>query len=90
MPARKSYEFIQRLKDNPPEIWHQGKRVQDLTTEDGFAGGVKSLAGLYDYQWQHQDTMLFDSPSTGDKVARSFMIPRTKEDLQSIGDAMQR
>lgn len=90
MTARRGAEFIQRLKDNPPEIWHRGKRVEDVSEEDGFAGGVKSLAGLYDYQWQNQDIMLFDSPSTGDKVARSFMIPRSKEDLISIGDAMQK
>ena len=33
--------------------------------------------------------MLFDSPSTGDKVGRSFMLPKTQEELISIGDAMK-
>ena len=90
MPARTGTQVIQNLKNNPMEIWHRGQRVQDMTTEPGFAGGVASLAELYDLQWAEEALMLFDSPTTGDKVARTFMSPKTKEELASIGDAMQR
>ncbi|MCA9949066.1 MAG: 4-hydroxyphenylacetate 3-monooxygenase, oxygenase component [Anaerolineales bacterium] len=90
MSARTGEQVIKKLQEQPMEIWHRGTRVEDITTEPGFAGGVQSLAGLYDLQWQEPDTLLFDSPSTGDKVGRTFMIPKTKEELMSIGDAMKR
>ncbi|MFQ5421654.1 MAG: 4-hydroxyphenylacetate 3-monooxygenase, oxygenase component [Anaerolineae bacterium] len=90
MGARTGVQVIQKLKEQPMEIWHRGRRVEDITNEPGFAGGVNSLAELYELQWQEAEKMLFDSPSTGDKVSRTFMIPRTKEDLQSIGSSMQR
>jgi 4-hydroxyphenylacetate 3-monooxygenase len=90
MGARRGEQVLQKLKEQPMEIWHRGKRVKDMTTEPGFANGAASLAELYDVQWQEPDTMLFDSPTTGDKVGRSFMIPTTKEELMSVGQMMQR
>lgn len=88
MGARRGKDIIQKLKDQPIEIWHRGHKVEDITTEPGLAGGVKSLAELYDVQWQDPDTMLFTSPTTGDLVGRSHMIPRTKEELQGVGAMM--
>ncbi len=90
MAARTGKEFIDRLREQPPEIWHRGKKIRDVTTEPGFANGVKSLAGLYDMQCEEKNGMLFQSPSSGDPVARSFQIPKTREELVGIGDAMQR
>jgi len=55
----------------------------------GGQGGVEALAALYDLQWAQADTMLFASPSSGRKVARSFMIPRTQDELLSISKAMR-
>ena len=72
------------------EIWHRGRRVTDVTTAEGFAGGVRSLAALYDLQWREADLMLFDSPSGGGKAARSYAIPQTQAELTAVGDAMQR
>ncbi|RMG97462.1 MAG: 4-hydroxyphenylacetate 3-monooxygenase, oxygenase component [Chloroflexi bacterium] len=90
MGARHGADVIQRLQEHPMEIWHRGHQVQDVTTEPGFANGVKSLAELYDVQWEEPDLMLFDSPTTGEKVGRSFMIPKTKEELMSVGRMMKR
>jgi 4-hydroxyphenylacetate 3-monooxygenase len=90
MGARRGEQVIQRLQERPIEIWHRGRRVQDVSTEPGLAGGVAGLAELYDVQWQDPDTMLFDSPATGDPVGRSFMIPCTQEELVSVGNMMYR
>jgi 4-hydroxyphenylacetate 3-monooxygenase len=90
MGARRGTDLIQKLKEQPIELWHRGRRVEDITTEPGLSGGVASLAELYDLQWQEPDVMLFDSPDTGDKVGRSFMIPRTQPELQSVGAMMLR
>ncbi|HEY3296823.1 MAG TPA: 4-hydroxyphenylacetate 3-monooxygenase, oxygenase component [bacterium] len=89
MPARHGADVLRRLRENPAEIWHRGERVKDVTTAPGFANGVHSLAALYDLQWEHPSEMLFESPATGDKVGRSFMIPRTKDELKSISRMMK-
>ena len=90
MGARRGKDVIQKLKEQPVELWHRGKRVADVTVEPGLANGAASLAELYDLQWEDPDTMLFDSPTTGDKVGRSYLIPRTKEELMSVGAMMMR
>ena len=90
MGARHGQQVIEKLKDQPIELWHRGRRVTDVTREPGIAGGVRSLAELYDLQWRAPDVMLFDSPASGDKVGRSFMIPRTQAELASLGEMMMR
>src|SRR5260221_3440383 len=90
MGARPRKQVLEKLKDQPIELWHRGRRVTDVTREPGIAGGVRSLAELYDLQWRAPDVMLFDSPASGDKVGRSFMIPRTQAELASLGEMMMR
>ncbi len=90
MGARRGEEIIRRLKENPVELWHRGQKVEDITTEPGLANGVASLAELYDVQWEDPETMLFDSPSSGDKVGKSFMVPRTRDELMAVGRMMAR
>ena len=51
MPARTAEQVIQRLKEQPPALYHRGKKVEDITTEPGIMNGVHSLASLYDHQW---------------------------------------
>ena len=87
--ARRAAQVLQRLREQPPALWYGGALVKDVTTHPALRGGVHSLAALYDLQWQHAATTLFDSPTTGHKVARSFMMPRTHEELHGITLAMQ-
>ncbi|MCB8945082.1 MAG: 4-hydroxyphenylacetate 3-monooxygenase, oxygenase component [Ardenticatenaceae bacterium] len=88
MPARTAQQVIDRLQEQPPAIYHQGKLVADITTEPGIKNGVYSLASLYDHQWQHPEVSLYASPTTGDQVGITHKIPRTKEDLRAVGKAM--
>ncbi|MGB0386255.1 MAG: 4-hydroxyphenylacetate 3-monooxygenase, oxygenase component [Ardenticatenaceae bacterium] len=88
MGARTGEQVIQRFKEQPPALYHRGKKVEDITTEPGIKNGVQSLANLYDHQWEHKDVSLYDSPTSGDPVNMTFMIPRTVEELSAIGDAM--
>lgn len=89
MGARTGAQYLQRLREQPPELWHRGERVEDVTTHPAFRNGVRSLAELYDLQWEQPEVMLFDSPTTGEKVGRSFMIPRTMEELLSVSRMMK-
>jgi 4-hydroxyphenylacetate 3-monooxygenase len=90
MPARKGKDVLQRLRDASPEIYHRGQRVKDVTTHPGFRNGVRSMAALYDLQWVYPDEMLFTSPTSKTPVGRSFMIPKTKDELKSVSRMMKR
>ena len=87
--ARRGAQVLERLRTRPPTIWYRGELVRDVTTHPALRGGVNTLAQLYDIQWEHADTTLFDSPTSGRKVARSFMLPKTIEELRSISAAMK-
>ena len=87
--ARRGHQVLKRLKDNPPALWYRGELVKDVTQHPALKGGVETLAHLYDLQWQHADVALYDSPSSGRKVSRAFMMPKTHEELVSISRAMK-
>lgn len=87
--ARRGEQLLRKLRENSPEIYYAGQRVKDVTTHPAFRRGVESLASLYDLQWKYPDVMLYDSPASGNKVGRSFMIPKTHGELRSISRMMK-
>jgi len=84
MPARTGAEYIKALHDNPAEVYLNGKRVKDVTTQPGLRNGVQTMAKLMDMQHDARlrDEMTYESPTTGDRVGLSFITPRTLEDLE--------
>jgi 4-hydroxyphenylacetate 3-monooxygenase len=86
--ARRGADFLARLRERPPALWYRGAPITDVTSHAGFRGGVTTLAELYDLQWRRAADCLFDSPSSGHKVARSFLLPKTTEELTSVTRAM--
>ena len=92
MPARTGEEYIARLREQGPEVYLHGERVKDVTTHPALGNGVRSLAGLYDMQHDPalRDEMTYASPTTGDRVGRSFITPRTIPDLESRRGMMRR
>ena len=84
MPARTGQEYIKGLQDHPREVWIDGELVQDVTTHPSLQNGVKSVAALYDMQHDPvmREEMTFASPSTGDPVGLSYLIPQTVDDLE--------
>jgi len=87
--ARRGAQVLARLRERPPAIWYAGQQIKDVTTHPALAGGVHTLAKLYDLQWEKSDITLYDSPTTGNKVARSFLMPRTHKELESISRSMK-
>jgi 4-hydroxyphenylacetate 3-monooxygenase len=86
--ARRGADVLRRLRERPPALWYRGERVADVTTHAAFRGGVATLAELYDLQWQRAEECLFDSPTSGRKVARSYQQPRTATELTGISRSM--
>src|SRR5436309_14127267 len=91
MPARTGNEFIRGLKDHPPEIWIGGERVGDVAAHPAFRNVVRSVAALYDLQHDAalRDQMTFVSPSGGERVGMSFLVPRTHNDLALLRTMMK-
>ena len=84
MPARTGEQYLQGLRERPPEVWVGGERVKDVTTHPGFANGARSVADLYDMQHEPDllDDMTYRSPTSDDRVGMSFITPRGLDDLE--------
>ena len=84
MPARTGDQYIAGLKENQPEVHLSGERVKDVTTHPALRNAVRTMANLYDLQHdpELQNEMTYISPTSGDRVGLSFIVPRTPEDLQ--------
>ncbi len=85
--AKTGAEFLERLRRNPPTLYIDGQRVEDPTTHPSTKNMSASLAGLYDLQHspEYRDLLTFEEG--GVRYGRSFMVPRTKGDLRTIGEA---
>ena len=92
MPARTGRQYLGGLRSQEREVWLGGERVRDVTTHPGLASGAKAIASLYDMQCAPglQETMTYKSPTTGDPVGLSFIIPRTQDDLVRRREMMLR
>jgi len=84
MPARTGAQYMAGLKENQPEVYLHGERVKDVTTHPALRNAVGTIARLYDLQHDPalRGEMTYDSPTTGDRVGLSFIVPRTPEDLE--------
>src|ERR1700759_691738 len=84
MPARTGAQYLAGLRPRETEVWLRGERVIDVTEHAGLANGAQAIASLYDFQSDpaHRDAMTFTCPDTGDTLGLSFIIPRTRQDLE--------
>lgn len=82
MGVRTGQQYMQALRDDR-NIWLNGERVTDVTAHPAFAEPVRSIARLYDLQHKPElvETMTYTSPTSGEPVGTSFLIPQTQEDL---------
>jgi 4-hydroxyphenylacetate 3-monooxygenase len=86
--ARRGEQVLRRLRERPPAIWYAGELVTDVTAHPAFAGGVRTLAELYDLQWRDPAASLFET-ANGRRCGRSFLMPRTHDELASVSAAMK-
>ena len=84
MPARTGAQYIAGLRQRAADIYIGGQKVKDVTTHPAFAGGLQTVAGLLEMQHDPaiRDEMTYTSPSSGDPVGLSFIMPRNGDDLK--------
>ena len=90
MPIRTAEQYLESLRDDR-QIYIDGERVKDVTRDIRFAGAAETMADLL--QMQHDkdlhDVLSYNSPTSGERVGMSHIQPKTRDDVQSRGDAMQ-
>ena len=90
MAVRTGAQFLEGLRDGR-EIWLEGERVEDVTTHPKLARMAKTLAGISDLQHspEHHEQMTFKSPTSGEPVALSYLVPETQNDLMRRRTALE-
>src|SRR6201996_367189 len=89
MPARTGAEFLSGLRDKR-EVWLGGQRVTDPMDHPARRGAAQSIPPVFALPHQFPDDCLMPDPETGEPIAVSHMIPRSKEDLLRRHKALRR
>src|SRR5262249_84844 len=82
MGIRTGKQLLESLRDNR-QLFIDGERVPDVTTDPRLAEAARSLAALYDMQHDPAlaDRMTFRSPTSAESVGLSFIEARSVDDL---------
>jgi len=80
MPIRRGADYIRALKDDR-EVWHAGRRIDDVTTHPGFTGTIKTLADLYDKQHSPEFRDIMTLEHEGERISYSYLAPKNADDL---------
>ena len=92
MAARTGKEYRDRLATSRPTVQIQGETVSEgIPDHPAFRNLVDTYAGLYDMQHDPalRDVLTYPSPTSGDPVGTSFLVPRTAEDLRARRSMMK-
>jgi 4-hydroxyphenylacetate 3-monooxygenase len=81
MGIRTGKELVESLRDGRT-VYVNGERVKDVTAYPPFKGVVATLASLYDLQHEHPQELTFQSPMSGDRVAASFLMAESVEEVE--------
>ena len=83
MPARSGQDYIDSLRKHAPRIYLGGRRIDDVTAEPLFREPIRAIAEQYDMQLDpaYRNVMTYRSPTTGDPVSTSFLVPYSLEEL---------
>src|SRR5699024_4081395 len=88
MGAKTGQQYMNGLKEAKNTVYIHGERVDEVTEQPAFKGVVQSMAKLYDIQHEKPEKMLYTSPTTGDPVSKTFMVPKTVDDLIARREAI--
>ncbi|MBB5633568.1 4-hydroxyphenylacetate 3-monooxygenase [Cryobacterium mesophilum] len=85
MGARTGQQYLDALNAMRPHITIDGEVVSENVAEHpAFSNVARTFAQLFDLQHdpKYRDALTYSSPTTGDPVNVSFLIPKTIADLE--------
>ena len=80
MSIRTGANYIKALRDGR-EVWHAGRRIDDVTAHAGFSGTIKTLADLYDKQHTPEYQRYHDLDYEGERMSYSYLPPQNAKQL---------
>src|SRR5690606_3109172 len=88
---RTGAQYIEALKSRKPEIWLNGKIVENVLDEPYFKQPAQEIAKLYDMQHdpEYQDDLTVMCEETGERMATSFLMPRNYDDIMKRSKAFE-
>ena len=92
MAARSGRQFLERLSAARVHVEIQGETVTGhIEQHPAFRNVIASYADLYDLQHDpaHRDVLTYPSPTTGQRVATSFLTPHTNNELDKRAKAFK-
>jgi len=89
MPARTGKQFLAGLRSER-EVWVDGERIRDVVAHPKLAGAAQALADVFDLQLADPGSCLVADPETGEQIAASHMLPRSRKDLLQRHKALER
>src|SRR5213593_3696950 len=80
--TRTDEDYIRGLRDGRTVLF-DGDRVTDVTKHVAFAAGIRTVARLYDlaHDPANRELMTYPSPRDGQPINKSWLVPRTRDDL---------
>ncbi|MBB6404078.1 4-hydroxyphenylacetate 3-monooxygenase, oxygenase component [Arthrobacter sp. AZCC_0090] len=85
MGIRTGQQYLDKLNSMNPHVLIDGEMVTEkIADHPSFRNVARTYAKLFDMQHdpKYADALTYESPTTGDRVSASFLVPRTKEDLE--------
>ncbi|MGE0859827.1 MAG: 4-hydroxyphenylacetate 3-monooxygenase, oxygenase component [Gammaproteobacteria bacterium] len=83
---RNGQQYLDGLRDGR-QVWLEGRRVEDVTTEPGLCRGAHTLAGFMDRQFDPARRELLTYEEDGKRYGMSFLVPRSQADIARRGAA---
>lgn len=90
MALRTGADYLESIQDGR-QVYVDGESISHVADDPRFAGGAQTTAELYDLQNRSDliDEMSYVDADTGERVALSYIEPRTVDDLVRRGKAMK-
>jgi 4-hydroxyphenylacetate 3-monooxygenase oxygenase component len=89
--VRSGQDYIAGLKAQAKKtVWIAGRKIDDVTSDPLFQRSIEAIAALYDLQTSPKRSVkmsVADSESN-DSYGMSYLIPRSREDLEDRRQAM--
>lgn len=84
MGIRKGEQYINAVNSRKPDIWLEGRKVENVMDEPVLRQAVLEIAKLYDMQHdsEYQNKITHVCEETGERVNNAFLVPKSYEDLR--------
>ena len=88
--TRTGQQYLDSLSDGR-QVYLDGELVTDVVDHPAYRNAIKTIAALYDFQARPEnlELMTFKSPTSGERVNRSWQLPESYEELVTRRRSME-